>query len=204
MFYIQHSDRLLCPQSPSFKISRKASSSYSLRLEPSNKQNKVKTRRKPLSTPASPSRSSREPQCTCMTPEQFNRLRQDPRYRPTCGMYAAAAAAAIDCRHRRCAAISLRCTYSRSAATATRLLPSPNGIINRPPRAAFVYASCCSALDFWPSLAVTLDSLSLSLSCLCAYWLYLPGGVQASWILFFSLVQRDFYVEGCSFGSPYL
>ncbi|XP_031784765.1 protein still life, isoform SIF type 1 isoform X4 [Nasonia vitripennis] len=72
--------------SPSFKISRKASSSYSLRLEPLNKQNKVKTRRKPLSTPASPSRSSREPQCTCMTTEQLNRLRQDPRYRPTCAV----------------------------------------------------------------------------------------------------------------------
>ncbi|XP_020706936.2 protein still life, isoform SIF type 1 isoform X4 [Athalia rosae] len=71
--------------SPSFKFSRKASSSYSLKLEPPNKQ-KIKTRRKPLSTPASPSRS-REPQCTCMTPEQFARLRsQDPRYR---GIYGA-------------------------------------------------------------------------------------------------------------------
>ncbi|XP_046615462.1 protein still life, isoform SIF type 1 isoform X3 [Neodiprion virginianus] len=70
--------------SPSFKFSRKASSSYSLKLEPPNKQ-KIKTRRKPLSTPASPSRS-REPQCTCMTPEQFARLRtQDPRYRNICG-----------------------------------------------------------------------------------------------------------------------
>ncbi|XP_071646310.1 protein still life, isoform SIF type 1 isoform X3 [Temnothorax longispinosus] len=70
--------------SPSFKISRKASSSYSLKLEPPNKQ-KIKTRRKPLSTPASPSRS-REPQCTCMTPEQFARLRsQDTRYRSPCG-----------------------------------------------------------------------------------------------------------------------
>ncbi|KYN08498.1 Protein still life, isoform SIF type 1 [Cyphomyrmex costatus] len=66
--------------SPSFKISRKASSSYSLKLEPPNKQ-KIKTRRKPLSTPASPSRS-REPQCTCMTAEQYARLRsQDTRYR---------------------------------------------------------------------------------------------------------------------------
>ncbi|XP_014226611.1 protein still life, isoform SIF type 1 isoform X3 [Trichogramma pretiosum] len=74
--------------SPSFKIPRKASSSYSLRLEPLNSKQsstKQKVRRKPLSTPASPSRgASREPQCTCMTPEQFNRLRQDPRYRPTC------------------------------------------------------------------------------------------------------------------------
>ncbi|XP_020288814.1 protein still life, isoform SIF type 1 isoform X3 [Pseudomyrmex gracilis] len=73
--------------SPSFKISRKASSSYSLKLEPSNKQ-KIKTRRKPLSTPASPSRSrEREPQCTCMTPDQLARIRsnQDPRYRSPCG-----------------------------------------------------------------------------------------------------------------------
>ncbi|XP_058790073.1 protein still life, isoform SIF type 1 isoform X2 [Phymastichus coffea] len=92
-------------QSPSFKMSRKASSSYSLRLDPLSKQQqqlaaaaaaaaaaashsqgggsaKAKTRRKPLSTPASPSRGAgREPQCTCMTPEQFNRLRQDPRFR---------------------------------------------------------------------------------------------------------------------------
>ncbi|KAL0126687.1 hypothetical protein PUN28_005216 [Cardiocondyla obscurior] len=53
-------------------------------LEPPNKQ-KIKTRRKPLSTPASPSRS-REPQCTCMTPEQYARLRsQDARYRSPCG-----------------------------------------------------------------------------------------------------------------------
>lgn len=68
-------------QSPSFKFSRKASSSYSLKLEPPNKQNKTKAKRKPLSTPASPSRS-REPQCTCMTADQYARLRaQDPRYR---------------------------------------------------------------------------------------------------------------------------
>ncbi|XP_057653123.1 protein still life, isoform SIF type 1 isoform X3 [Diorhabda carinulata] len=73
--------------SPSFKFSRKASSSYSLKLEAPNKQ-KLKTvggKRKPLSTPASPSRpaaSSREPQCTCMTSEQYARLKaQDPRYR---------------------------------------------------------------------------------------------------------------------------
>ncbi|KAL0266879.1 UNVERIFIED_CONTAM: hypothetical protein PYX00_009308 [Menopon gallinae] len=66
--------------SPSFKFSRKASSSYSLKLDQPNKQ-KIKTKRKPLSTPASPSRS-REPQCTCMTAEQYARLRaQDPRYR---------------------------------------------------------------------------------------------------------------------------
>ncbi|XP_076682836.1 guanine nucleotide exchange factor still life isoform X4 [Andrena cerasifolii] len=69
--------------SPSFRISRKASSSYSLKLEPPNKQ-KIKTRRTPLSTPASPSRS-REPQCTCMNAEPLTRLRnQDPRYRGFC------------------------------------------------------------------------------------------------------------------------
>ncbi|XP_060516827.1 protein still life, isoform SIF type 1 isoform X3 [Cylas formicarius] len=67
--------------SPSFKFSRKASSSYSLKLEPPGKQ-KFKQKRKPVSTPASPSRASREPQCTCMTAEQYARLRaQDPRYR---------------------------------------------------------------------------------------------------------------------------
>jgi len=44
----------------------------------------VKPKRKPLSTPASPSRVSREPQCTCMTAEQYARLKaQDPRYRGT-------------------------------------------------------------------------------------------------------------------------
>ncbi|KAF3430286.1 hypothetical protein E2986_00319 [Frieseomelitta varia] len=76
--------RECCYESPSFKISRKASSSYSLKLEPPNKQ-KIKTRRKPLSTPASPSRS-REPQCTCMTPEQLARFRsQEARYRGFCG-----------------------------------------------------------------------------------------------------------------------
>ncbi|XP_054261705.1 protein still life, isoform SIF type 1 isoform X2 [Macrosteles quadrilineatus] len=76
-----HPPPLLQVLSPSFKFSRKASSSYSLKLEPPNKQNKVKTKRKPLSTPASPSRS-REPQCTCMTADQYARLRaQDPRYR---------------------------------------------------------------------------------------------------------------------------
>lgn len=68
-------------QSPSFKFSRKASSSYSLKLEPPSKQKLKAARRKPLSTPASPSRA-REPQCTCMTAEQYARLRaQDPRYR---------------------------------------------------------------------------------------------------------------------------
>ncbi|KAK9744060.1 hypothetical protein QE152_g8112 [Popillia japonica] len=87
--------------SPSFKFSRKASSSYSLKLDPPSKQKfktkrkplstpasldppskqKFKTKRKPLSTPASPNRT-REPQCTCMTAEQYARLRaQDPRYR---------------------------------------------------------------------------------------------------------------------------
>ncbi|KAG6451831.1 hypothetical protein O3G_MSEX007351 [Manduca sexta] len=72
--------------SPSFKFSRKASSSYSLKLEPPGNKQKFKGKRKPLSTPASPNRSSltygREPQCTCMTQEQYARLRaQDPRYR---------------------------------------------------------------------------------------------------------------------------
>ncbi|KAG8041906.1 hypothetical protein G9C98_007210 [Cotesia typhae] len=55
--------------SPSTKTPRKAPSSYSLKLEPPNKQ-KVKTRMKPLSTPASPSRT-KAPQCTCMVPEQL-------------------------------------------------------------------------------------------------------------------------------------
>ncbi|XP_063981634.1 protein still life, isoform SIF type 1 isoform X1 [Diachasmimorpha longicaudata] len=67
--------------SPSTKTPRKATSSYSLKLpsEPPNKQ-KVKPRIKPLSTPASPSRS-KAPQCTCMPPEQFARLRtRDPRF----------------------------------------------------------------------------------------------------------------------------
>ncbi|XP_050433195.1 protein still life, isoform SIF type 1 isoform X3 [Adelges cooleyi] len=64
---------------PSMKLSRKSSSSYSLKLDTSKRQS-TKVRRKPLSTPTSPSRS-REPQCTCMTADQFNRLRaQDPRY----------------------------------------------------------------------------------------------------------------------------
>ncbi|XP_045120362.1 LOW QUALITY PROTEIN: protein still life, isoform SIF type 1-like [Portunus trituberculatus] len=75
--------------SPSFKFSRKASSSYNLKLEPvrggvggGGGGGKAKGgRRKPVSTPASPSRA-REPQCTCMTAEQYARLRaQDPRYR---------------------------------------------------------------------------------------------------------------------------
>ncbi|XP_062530922.1 protein still life, isoform SIF type 1 isoform X5 [Bombyx mori] len=72
--------------SPSFKFSRKASSSYSLKLEPPGSKQKFKAKRKPVSTPASPNRSSltygREAQCTCMTQEQYARLRaQDPRYR---------------------------------------------------------------------------------------------------------------------------
>lgn len=51
-------------------------------MEPVGK-GKIKAKRKPLSTPASPSRA-REPQCTCMTPEQYARIRsQDPRYRGT-------------------------------------------------------------------------------------------------------------------------
>ncbi|XP_017756918.1 PREDICTED: protein still life, isoform SIF type 1 isoform X2 [Eufriesea mexicana] len=68
----------------SSKISRKASSSYSLKLEPLNKQKINKIRKKPLSTPASPSRS-REPQCTCMTSEQLAKFRNPgPRYREFC------------------------------------------------------------------------------------------------------------------------
>ncbi|KAK4294179.1 hypothetical protein Pmani_033175 [Petrolisthes manimaculis] len=71
-------------RSPSFKFSRKASSSYSLKLEPVKGgvgAGQRKGRKKPVSTPASPSRT-REPQCTCMTAEQYARLRaQDPRYR---------------------------------------------------------------------------------------------------------------------------
>ncbi|KAI8126435.1 isoforms C/SIF type 2, Protein still life [Lucilia cuprina] len=57
-----------------------ASSSYSLKLDPPGK-GKVKAKRKPLSTPASPSRVRSEPQCTCMTAEQYARLRNDPRVR---------------------------------------------------------------------------------------------------------------------------
>ncbi|XP_011302498.1 protein still life, isoform SIF type 1 isoform X5 [Fopius arisanus] len=67
--------------SQSTKTPRKATSSYSLKLpsEPPNKQ-KVKPRIKPLSTPASPSRS-KAPQCTCMPPDQFVRLRsRDARF----------------------------------------------------------------------------------------------------------------------------
>ncbi|XP_069967264.1 protein still life, isoform SIF type 1 isoform X11 [Bactrocera oleae] len=67
-------------QSPSFKFSRKASSSYSLKLDPPGK-GKIKAKRKPLSTPASPSRVRSEPQCTCMSAEQYARLRTDPRVR---------------------------------------------------------------------------------------------------------------------------
>ncbi|CAG7718838.1 unnamed protein product [Allacma fusca] len=97
--------------SPAFKFSRKASSSYSLRLDSNGRtaggagrggsmagsrtgsgripststqvQNAmtVNPRRRPLSTPTSPSKA-REPQCTCMTAEQYARLRaMDPRFR---------------------------------------------------------------------------------------------------------------------------
>ncbi|KAM8710411.1 hypothetical protein ACLKA7_017090 [Drosophila subpalustris] len=67
-----------------------ASSSYSLKLDPPGSkggggggggQGKVKAKRKPLSTPASPSRVRQEPQCTCMSAEQYARLRTDPRVR---------------------------------------------------------------------------------------------------------------------------
>lgn len=98
-------------QSPTFKFSRKASSSYSLRLESGRQKDQRnmsgKVTRRTNSTPASPSHGghgsaghhhtststatagaaagsggSREPQCTCMTPEQYARLRaQDPRFR---------------------------------------------------------------------------------------------------------------------------
>ena len=70
-------------QSPQLKISRKASSSYSLRLDSGRQkdQRSASTKRRTNSTPASPSHA-REPQCTCMTPEQYARLRaQDPRLR---------------------------------------------------------------------------------------------------------------------------
>ncbi|XP_035711020.1 protein still life, isoform SIF type 1 isoform X3 [Folsomia candida] len=87
--------------SPAFKFSRKASSSYSLKLENNarggrggtvsgsasrggsgriNATSAAAARRRPLSTPTSPSK--REPQCTCMTAEQYARLRaMDPRFR---------------------------------------------------------------------------------------------------------------------------
>ncbi|KAK2715335.1 protein still life, isoform SIF type 1-like isoform X2 [Artemia franciscana] len=76
------------------KFSRKASSSYSLRLDSANRvasrdqviataRNNGSLKRRTISTPSSPSHS-REPQCTCMTAEQYARLRsQDPRYRGT-------------------------------------------------------------------------------------------------------------------------
>jgi hypothetical protein len=118
-----------CCQSPAFKFSRKASSSYSLRLESGRQkdhQRSLSGKRRNNSTPASPSHASssnaggghhhhhhhqhgassssagggaagaggstasgaagtgREPQSTCMTPEQYARLRaQDPRFRGT-------------------------------------------------------------------------------------------------------------------------
>lgn len=104
-------------QSPTFKFSRKASSSYSLRLESGRQKDQRnmsgKVTRRTNSTPASPSHGghgsaghhhtststataggaagsggSREPQCTCMTPEQYARLRaQDPRFRGQSGKY---------------------------------------------------------------------------------------------------------------------
>ncbi|XP_053211612.1 protein still life, isoform SIF type 1-like isoform X2 [Panonychus citri] len=81
--------RLLC--SPSFKISRKASSSYSLRLnEPPSKRGAGGTatgpadkslsagKRKPQSTPSSPSRrgyNTSELQCTCMAADTLHKQR---------------------------------------------------------------------------------------------------------------------------------
>lgn len=60
--------------SPTFKFARKASSSYSLKSEPPKQQQKGKSKRKPQSTPSSPSRG-REAQCTCMTAENLHRAR---------------------------------------------------------------------------------------------------------------------------------
>ncbi|CAG0887588.1 unnamed protein product [Darwinula stevensoni] len=62
--------------SPSFKFSRKASSSYSLKME-APRHRKNSSRRHAQSTPSSPSKAGldREPQCTCMTPEQQARYR---------------------------------------------------------------------------------------------------------------------------------
>ncbi|KAL3243645.1 hypothetical protein MRX96_020232 [Rhipicephalus microplus] len=60
--------------SPAFKFSRKASSSYSLKLEPP-KQKSKNSKRKPQSTPSSPSRGRAELQCTCMTAENLHRAR---------------------------------------------------------------------------------------------------------------------------------
>ncbi|RWS23166.1 protein still life: isoform SIF type 1-like protein [Leptotrombidium deliense] len=73
--------RELC--SPTFKISRKASSSYSLRLNepPSKKQSaeKASAKRKPQSTPSSPSRrggyANEELQCTCMAADTLHKQR---------------------------------------------------------------------------------------------------------------------------------
>ncbi|XP_075552052.1 guanine nucleotide exchange factor still life isoform X8 [Dermacentor variabilis] len=59
--------------SPAFKFCRKASSSYSLKLEPPKKSKNSK--RKPQSTPSSPSRGRSELQCTCMTAENLHRAR---------------------------------------------------------------------------------------------------------------------------------
>ncbi|XP_064473099.1 protein still life, isoform SIF type 1-like [Ornithodoros turicata] len=61
--------------SPTFKFSRKATSSYSLKLEPPKQKQKGGSKRKPQSTPSSPSRGGRELQCTCMTAENLHRAR---------------------------------------------------------------------------------------------------------------------------------
>lgn len=77
--------------SPSFKLSRKASSSYSLRLKDASSRGKLTTsgqqqqqevrKRKPQSTPSSPSKrgyntaGQEELQCTCMTAEALHRQR---------------------------------------------------------------------------------------------------------------------------------
>ncbi|XP_077540486.1 guanine nucleotide exchange factor still life isoform X3 [Haemaphysalis longicornis] len=61
--------------SPAFKFSRKASSSYSLKLEPPKQKSSKSSKRKPQSTPSSPSRGRAELQCTCMTAENLHRAR---------------------------------------------------------------------------------------------------------------------------------
>ncbi|KAH1004956.1 hypothetical protein HUJ05_005717 [Dendroctonus ponderosae] len=106
---------------PAFKFSRKASSSYSLKLDPPTKH-KLKAKRKPLSTPASPSRGPREPQCTCMTAEQMAKLRaQDPRYRGSSTLPRAAKIS--DTEGKIATAASSTSLYDNLGATQTSSLP---------------------------------------------------------------------------------
>ncbi|XP_050309529.1 protein still life, isoform SIF type 1 isoform X3 [Anthonomus grandis grandis] len=114
--------------SPSFKFSRKASSSYSLKLDPPGKQ-KFKQKRKPLSTPASPSRGSREPQCTCMTAEQYARMRsQDPRYRGSSTLPRATKISDTEGKIEKItAATSSTSLYDNIGATQTSSLPGTKG-----------------------------------------------------------------------------